>query len=133
MNDVIAGHIDMIFNPKSTLLPQFRAGKLRPLAVTSEKRWPELPEIPTMEELGVTGFPTEVWFGLLAPAGTPPSVVDKLNATVNAGLGSSEMREGLGRLGLEPKIGTAKEFSDALAQQVKEWKAVVDATGFKEE
>ncbi len=133
MNDVIAGHIDMIFNPKSTLLPQFRAGKLRPLAVTSEKRWPELPEIPTMEELGVTGFPAEVWFGLLAPAGTPPSVVDKLNATVNAGLGSSEMREGLGRLGLEPKIGTAKEFSDALAQQVKEWKAVVDATGIKEE
>jgi len=133
MNDVIAGHIDMIFNPKSTLLPQFRASKLRPLAVTSGKRWPELPETPTMEELGVSGFPAEVWFGLLAPAGTPPSVVDMLNAAVNEGLGSPEVREGLGKLGLEPKIGTAKEFSEALAQQVKEWKVVVDATGIKGE
>ena len=133
MNDVIAGHIDMIFNPKSTLLPQFRAGKLRALAVTSEKRWPELPDTPTMEELGVTGFPTEVWFGLLAPAGTPSAVIDKLNAAVNEALGSPEMREGLGRLGLEPKIGTAKEFGEALTQQVKEWKVVVDATGIKAE
>jgi tripartite-type tricarboxylate transporter receptor subunit TctC len=133
MNDVIAGHIDMIFNPKSTLLPQFRAGKLRALAVTSEKRWPELPDTPTMEELGVTGFPTEVWFGLLSPAGTPTAVVDKLNAVVNDGLGSPEMREGLGKLGLEPKIGTAKQFSDALAQQVTEWKVVVDKTGIKAE
>ena len=133
MNDVIAGHIDMIFNPKSTLLPQFRAGKLRPLAVTSEKRWPELPDTPTMEELGVTGFPTEVWFGLLAPAGTLTAIVDKLNVAVNEGLASPEMREGLGKLGLEPKIGTPAQFSDALAQQVTDWKVVVDMTGIKAE
>lgn len=133
MNDVIAGHIDMIFNPKSTLLPQFRAGKLRALAVTSKKRWPELPDTPTMEEQGITGFPAEVWFGLLAPAGTPSEVVDKLNAAVNEGLGSPEMLDGLGKLGLEPKIGTAREFGEALARQVEEWKVVVDAAGIKAE
>lgn len=133
MNDVIAGHIDMIFNPKSTLLPQFRAGKLRALAVTSEKRWPELPDTPTMAELGIEGFPREVWFGLLAPAGTPTAIVDKLNAAVAEGLDSPEMRESLGKLGLEPKIGTAKQFSEALAQQVRDWKVVVDTTGIKAE
>ena len=85
MNDVIAGHIDMIFNPKSTLLPQFRAGKLRALAVTSEKRWPELPDTPTMAELGIEGFPTEVWFGLLAPAGTPSGHAEKADTRLLSG------------------------------------------------
>src|SRR5712671_6032822 len=133
MNDVIAGHIDMIFNPKSTMLPQFRAGKLRALAVTSQTRWPELPETPTMEELGITGFPKEVWFGLLAPTGTPAPIVAKLNSAINDGLGSAQMREGLAKLGLVPKAGTPEDFAQALGQQVGEWKAVVDATGIKVE
>jgi tripartite-type tricarboxylate transporter receptor subunit TctC len=133
MNDVIAGHIDMIFNPKSTMLPQFRAGKLRALAVTSQARWPELPETPTMEELGIIGFPKEVWFGLLAPAGTPAPIVAKLNSTINHGLGSAQMREGLANLGLVPQAGTPEDFARALGQQVGEWKAVVDATGIKVE
>jgi tripartite-type tricarboxylate transporter receptor subunit TctC len=133
MNDVIAGHIDMIFNPKSTMLPQFRAGKLRALAVTSQTRWPELPETPTMEELGITGFPKEVWFGLLAPTGTPAPIVAKLNSAINDGLGSAQMRESLEKLGLAPKAGTPEDFAQALGQQVGEWKAVVDATGIKVE
>ena len=75
ITDLLGGHIDMVFNNKSTLLAHFKSGKLRPLAVTSKVRWPELPDTPTMQELGVAGFPTEVWFGLLAPAGTPPAIV----------------------------------------------------------
>jgi tripartite-type tricarboxylate transporter receptor subunit TctC len=86
ITDVIGGHIDMVFNPKSSLLTYFKAGQLKPLAVTSEARWPELPDTPTMMEVGVAGFPKEVWFGLLAPAGTPATIVGQLNHAVNEGL-----------------------------------------------
>lgn len=78
----------MVFNPKSALLTHFQEGKLKALALTSEARWPELPNTPTMNELGVAGFPSEVIFGLLAPAGTPTGIVDKLNRAVNDSLKS---------------------------------------------
>jgi tripartite-type tricarboxylate transporter receptor subunit TctC len=133
ITDLLGGHIDMVFNNKSTLLVHFRSGKLRPLAVTSKVRWPELPDTPTMQELGVAGFPTEVWFGLLAPAGTPPAIVSALNAAVNNGLGSAEVRTSLAELGLEAKIGTAQDFAAALAEQAHEWRAVIEATGVKVE
>jgi tripartite-type tricarboxylate transporter receptor subunit TctC len=131
--DVLGGHIDMIFNPKSSLLEHFKARKLKALAVTSEARWPELPDTPTMIELGVTGFPKEVWFGLLAPAGTPATVVDQLNHAVNESLKSADVRASLAKLGIEPKMGTPRDFAIALAEQAREWKAVIDATGIKVE
>jgi tripartite-type tricarboxylate transporter receptor subunit TctC len=128
---MIGGHIDMVFNPKSSLLEHFKAGKLKALAVTSEARWPELPDTPTMVEVGVTGLPTEIWFGLLAPAGTPATIVGQLNTAVNEGLRSAEMGAGLAKLGIEARIGTAQDFADALSKQVRLWKTVVDATGIK--
>jgi len=133
ITDLLGGHIDMMLNARSVLLPHFKSGKLRPLAVTSKVRWPELPDTPTMQELGVAGFPTEVWFGLLAPAGTPPAIVGALNAAVNDGLRSAEVRTGLAELGLEAKIGTAQDFAAALAEQAHEWKTVIEATGVKVE
>jgi len=133
ITDLIGGHIDMVFNNKSTLLVHFKSGKLRPLAVTSKVRWPELPDTPTMQELGVAGFPTEVWFGLLAPAGTPPAIVGTLNTAVNDGLQSAEVRTSLAELGLEAKIGTVQAFAAALGEQAHEWKAVIEATGVKAE
>jgi tripartite-type tricarboxylate transporter receptor subunit TctC len=131
ITDMIGGHIDMVFNPKSSLLEHFKAGKLKALAVTSEDRWPELPDTPTMVEVGVTGFPTEIWFGLLAPAGTPATIVSQLNTAVNEGLKSAEMGAGLAKLGIEARIGTPQDFADALSKQVLLWKTVVDATGIK--
>ena len=125
------GHIDVVLNPKSVLLPHIKEGKLKSLAVTSERRWPELPDTPTMKEVGVTGFPTEIWFGLLAPAGTPAAIVDRLNHAVNQGLESAQVRVSLAKLGVEPKIGTAHDFAEGLAEQLREWKDVVDATGIK--
>jgi tripartite-type tricarboxylate transporter receptor subunit TctC len=133
ITDLIGGHIDMVFNNKSTLLTHFKAGKLRPLAVTSKARWPELPDIPTMQELGVTGFPTEVWFGVLAPAGTPPAIVDALNTAINQGLASKEVQASLGELGLEAKVGTPQDLATALGEQAREWKTVIDTIGFKAE
>jgi tripartite-type tricarboxylate transporter receptor subunit TctC len=129
--DALGGHIDVVLNPKSVLLPHIKEGKLKPLAVTSEVRWPELPDTPTMKEVGVTGFPTEIWFGLLAPAGTPAAIVDQLNHAINQGLESTEVRASLAKLGVEAKIGTAHDFAEALAEQMREWKDVVDATGIK--
>jgi len=131
ITDVIGGHIDMVFNPKSSLLTYFKAGQLKPLAVTSEARWPELPDTPTMMEVGVAGFPKEVWFGLLAPAGTPATIVGQLNHAVNEGLRSDEVRTSFAKLGIESRIGTAQDFATALSEQVRDWKVVVDATGIK--
>jgi tripartite-type tricarboxylate transporter receptor subunit TctC len=131
ITDVLGGHIDMVFNTKSTLLPLIQEGKLRGLAVTSQVRWPELPGTPTMNEVGVLGFPKEIWFGLLVPAGTPGAIVEKLNRAINDGLHSAEVRASLAKLGIEPKIGTPRDFEAALAEQVQEWKAVVEAAGVK--
>jgi tripartite-type tricarboxylate transporter receptor subunit TctC len=131
--DLLGGHIDMVFNNKSTLLTHFKAAKLRPLAVTSQARWPELPDVPTMQELGMTGFPTEVWFGVLAPAGTPTAIVSTLNAAVNEGLKSAEVRASLAELGLEAKAGSPQDFAAALAEQARDWKTVIDTIGFKAE
>jgi tripartite-type tricarboxylate transporter receptor subunit TctC len=133
ITDVLGGHIEMVFNNKSTLLAHFKEGKLRPLAVTSEVRWPELPNTPTMKEAGVVGFPREVWFGLLAPAGTSTTIIDQLNQAVNDGLKSAEVRSSLANLGLEAKLGTPQDFAVALAEQASQWKTVVEATGIKGE
>jgi tripartite-type tricarboxylate transporter receptor subunit TctC len=131
ITDLLGGHIDMLFNNRSTLLTHFKAGKLKALAVTSEARWPELPNTPTMKEVGIIGFPREVIFGLLAPVGTSTIIVDKLNRAVNEGLTSADARAMLAKIGMEARSGTAQEFAVALAAQVREWKSVVDATNIK--
>jgi tripartite-type tricarboxylate transporter receptor subunit TctC len=131
ITDVLGGHIDMVFNNKSTLLAQFKDGKLKALAVTSAARWPELPQTPTMNELGISGFPSEVLFGLLAPAGTPASIIQQLNQAINEGLRSPEVRTNLEAIGVEAKIGTPQELATALAEQAREWKTVIDVTGIK--
>ena len=133
ITDVLGGHIDMVFNNKSTLLTLIKEGKLKALAVTSAQRWPELPDTPTMKETGVVGFPAEIWFGLLAPAGTPSAIVNKLNHAVNEGLMSAEVRASLATLGMEAKAGTVQDFAAALAEQALNWKTVVETTGINVE
>jgi tripartite-type tricarboxylate transporter receptor subunit TctC len=115
------------------LLPLFKEAKLKALAVTSEARWPELPAVPTMKEVGIEGIPTEVVFGLLAPRDTPPAIVDVLNRAVNEGLQSAEVRASFAALGIDPKGGTPQDLSAELTRQASEWKAVIDQIGFKME
>ena len=131
VTDVLGGHIDMVFNNKSTVLPYVKEGKLKALAVTSQSRWPELPETPTLQEVGVSGFPVEVIFGLLAPAGTPAAIVRQLNGAVNDGLRSAEVRASLHASGLEARIGTPEEFTETLGEQARQWKAVTEEIGVK--
>jgi tripartite-type tricarboxylate transporter receptor subunit TctC len=133
VTDVLGGHIDMVVNNKSNLLSLFKDGKLKALAVTSQARWPELPQTPTMNEVGILGFPSEVLFGLLAPAGTPVAIIQQLNRAINEGLQSAEVRSSLEAVGVEARLGTAQEFAAALAAQAREWQAVIDETGIKVE
>ena len=131
ITDLLGGHIEMVFNNKSVLLSHIKEGKLKALAVTAEKRWPELPGTPTMREVGIAGFPTEVSFGLLAPVGTPARIVDILNQAVTEGLKADDVRASLEKLGVEPRFGTPRDFAAVLADQAREWRAVIDATGIK--
>lgn len=131
MNDAIGGQIQMHASAKVLLLPQVQAGKLRAIAVASPKRWPELPDVPTLAEAGFPGFPPEIWYGLLAPAGTPAPVLAKLNAAVNARLSSPEMKASLAKLGLDPRPMTSKQFGDILAREVSQWSDLAKQTGIK--
>jgi tripartite-type tricarboxylate transporter receptor subunit TctC len=129
--DLIAGQIDMTINGKSVLLPHIAAGKLRALAVTAASRWPELPDVPTLVELGYMDAPYDAMFGVVTPAGTPAAVIERLNAAINEGLRSPEMRASLDRLGIEPVITTPQEFTAIIAQEIPKWAEVVRITGVK--
>jgi tripartite-type tricarboxylate transporter receptor subunit TctC len=110
-------------------LPLIETGKLRALAVTSAKRLPQLPDVPTMTESGFPGFVSTSWTGLLAPAHTPREVIDKLNAQVNEGLKSTELKAALAKVSNEPVGGTPKEFADTIKGDIDKWAPVVKALG----
>ncbi len=131
MNDVIGGQIQIHASARVLLLPQIQAGKLRALAVASQKRWPELPDVPTLTEAGFPGFPADIWYGLVAPAGTPAPVVAKLNGAVNNRLNTPEMKASLAKLGLDPRPLTPQQFGDVLVSEVRQWGDLAKQTGIK--
>ena len=124
--DVLGNQIQVYVSAKSVLLPLIRAGKLRPLAVANTERWPELPDVPTLHEEGLDGFPSTLWFALMAPAGTPPDVITKLNAAENARLKSPETQAAIAKLGLQPRLLSPQELAKILAEEVLLWKSVVE-------
>jgi tripartite-type tricarboxylate transporter receptor subunit TctC len=127
--DLLGGRIHMNFATTSTLLPLIRDGKLRALAVTSEARNPDLPDVPTMAELGLPRLTRGLWGGLLAPAGTPASIISKLNAEINLAVRSPAMTASLVKLGFEPKIGSPQEFSALIGNEIAAWSGVAKAAG----
>jgi tripartite-type tricarboxylate transporter receptor subunit TctC len=129
INDLVGGQVQMTFEGTSVLLPLIETGKLRALAVTSAKRLPQLPDVPTMTESGFPGFVSTSWTGLLAPAHTPREVIDKLNAQVNEGLKSTELKAALAKVSNEPVGGTPKEFADTIKGDIDKWAPVVKALG----
>src|SRR5215813_4782737 len=128
ISDLIAGQIDMTINGKSVLLQHIQAGKVRPLAVTSAKRWAEYPDVPTLREQGYLDLSYDTLFGVVAPAGTPQPVIAKLNATINEGLRSAEMRVALDKLGIEPLIMSPEEFGALIAEEAPKWAEAVRRT-----
>jgi len=131
ISDLLAGQIDMTINGKSVLLPHIQAGKLRALAVTGPQRWPDLPDVPTLVEAGYLDAPYDALFGVVAPKGTPAPIIDKLNAVINEGMRSPDMRASFAKLGIEPTITTPEEFAALLAHEVPKWADVVRTTGVK--
>ena len=127
--DVLGNHIQVNASAKSVLLPLIKDGKLRALAVSSAERWPELPDVPTLRESGLDGFPTAVWFVLMAPAGTPPAVIDKLNEAVNLHILSAPIREGIRRIGLEPHVLARDALAKVIADETQLWQGVARETG----
>jgi tripartite-type tricarboxylate transporter receptor subunit TctC len=115
----------------SAPLPQVRAGKFRPLAVSSAKRLAALPDVPTLTELGFAGMEDYTWVGLFLPAGTPPEVAQKLSEAVNQALQSPDIRARLDQLAFEPVGGTPREFADYFKAEVAKWGKVVRETGAK--
>jgi tripartite-type tricarboxylate transporter receptor subunit TctC len=124
---VLGGQVQMTFVNITGLPPLIADGKLRALAVTSPKRLAALPDVPTMVESGYPDFVVRAFFGIVAPAGTPAPIVDKLNGTINAGMTSKEMVTTLERLGAQPGSGTAADFATFIADERRRWSAVAKA------
>jgi tripartite-type tricarboxylate transporter receptor subunit TctC len=131
--DLLGGQLQGTFETTSVILPYVRDGSLRPLAVASRARLADLPDVPTMMESGVPDFVGDSWTGIAAPAGTPPDIVDKLNAAINAALKSPEVVASFARLKADAKIGTPQEFGTFLAEQGKRWGEFVRLSGVQPE
>jgi tripartite-type tricarboxylate transporter receptor subunit TctC len=129
--DVIGGQIQLMMSGKSVLLPHVQAGKLRAVAVAAAERWPELPDVGTLKEVGYMDAAYDSIFAIVAPAGTPASVIAILNAAMNAGLMTDEVRTSLAKLGIEPRISTVAEFAALIADEAPRWAEIVRVTGIK--
>jgi tripartite-type tricarboxylate transporter receptor subunit TctC len=123
--DTIAGQVEMIFDVVPSAAQPIKSGQLRGLAVTSAQRSEVLPDLPTMAESGLKGFDVSSWYGIVAPAGTPAEVVNRLNADIQRMLKTPEMRAQLLSLGATPLGGTAAEFSAHLKSENARWAEVI--------
>jgi len=131
--DVIAGRVTMTFQNAGSILPTVREGKLRPLAVTSLKRSPNMPEYPTMIEAGVADFEVTSWFGLLAPVGTPAAIIDKLHREAVRIVSQQDMREKFALIGLDV-VGDAPDvFAEVIRVDTLRWAKVIKDAGIKVE
>ena len=129
MIDLISGQLQLMFATTSTSLQHIRAGKLRALAVTTAKRSALVPELPTMIESGLPGFEVNNWYGLVAPAKTPPEVIAVLNRQVRAALEAPDVRESMLKQGLDPAGGTPEEFGAYIRAELAKWSKVIRASG----
>jgi tripartite-type tricarboxylate transporter receptor subunit TctC len=125
VSDLLSGRITLMFNVAATLAPHVEAGKLKAFAVAQSKRASIMPDVPTLAEAGMTGFDAGIWIGLLAPAGTPPAIIEKLSAAANAALNTEQVRSALKQQGTDPVGGTPKEFADFIQADIEKWVAVL--------
>jgi len=131
VTDLIAGRVQVFFSPVSTVIAHVREGKLVALASTEAKRAAIAPEIPTMAEAGLPEFETGLWFGLLAPAGTPKEIIDKLAGAANEALRSDEVVKPLAQQGIDVVGGSPEDFAGYLDGEMKRWATVAEAVGLK--
>ena len=129
--DLIAGRVHMMFSPASAVMAQVETGKLIALASAAAKRPAIAPTVPTMAEAGLADFDTSIWFGLLAPAGTPRDVVDKLARALNDAIKTNDVIDKLKVQGMEPLGGTPEELAGFIDRETQKWSAAAAAAGLK--
>jgi tripartite-type tricarboxylate transporter receptor subunit TctC len=131
VTDLIAGQVDATFTGAPTVLPHVKSGRLRALAVSSAQRLPSLPDVPTVAESGIVGFEADQWYGLVAPAGTAPATIARLNGEVNRALALPDVAQQLASEGAAPVMTTPQAFGDLIAREIPRWAEVVKAGNVK--
>ena len=131
LNDLLGGHVSMMFDTINTALPHVKAGTLKALAVTSKKRSPLAPDVPTMIEAGLPGFEISAWYVMFAPANTPKDIMQRLNAEVNKAVKDPELRATLGAQGVELTGGTSEEADAFVNGEIERWAKIIKTTGMK--
>jgi tripartite-type tricarboxylate transporter receptor subunit TctC len=129
INDLIAGHVDLMFESLQSIAPFARAGQVRALGVSGAKRSPAFPDLPTIAEAGVPGYLAPTWTGVIAPAGVPRPIVDKLNAAINKVLKSQAFTQKFAKIGDEPVGGTPEDFAETIRTDSAKWADVVKRSG----
>jgi len=133
VTDLLAGQTHFTIDGMLILIPQIKQGKLKPLAVARPERWPDLPDVPTFVESGFPDLIVDAWTGVVAPKGTPASIVEKLNAAINEGLRTPEIKTALDRFAALPKASTPAEYDAFLRAELPKWAAMVKLAGAKGE
>jgi tripartite-type tricarboxylate transporter receptor subunit TctC len=131
INDLIAGHVDLMFESLQSIAPVARAGNVRALAVSGNHRSPAFPDLPTIAEAGVPGYDAGTWTGIVAPAGVPRAIVDKLNAAVNKALKSEAFLDKFATFGDEPGGGSPEDFAETIKTDSAKWGDVIRRSGAK--
>ena len=133
LTDTIAGQTQVFFSSASTAVPHVQGGKLKALAVTTSKRIPALPNVPTVAEQGVKDYDVVLWHGLIGPKGMPPEIVAKVNAAVTKSLKLKETEEQLQNDGVAPAGGTPQQFGATIRKEIDAWRKVVADANIKAE
>jgi tripartite-type tricarboxylate transporter receptor subunit TctC len=127
LTDLLAGRITLMFNVAATLAPHVKAGKLKAIAVAQPKRAGIMPDLPTMDEAGMPGFDAGIWIGLLAPAGTPPDVIEKLSKAANDALKTEMVTKAMAAQGIDTLGGAPKEFEAFIRADIGKWNTLIAA------
>jgi tripartite-type tricarboxylate transporter receptor subunit TctC len=131
VNDLLAGQVQVTVGVVNQLIPHIRAGKLKALAVTSQKRLAQLPDVPTLDEAGVPGYESEIWLGLAAPSTTPPAIIEQINQAVRKAMASADVVSKLQSQGIDVLVSSPDQMRQRGLEDLKRWGDIIRTAGIK--